>query len=91
MQRMPPWYSWCYYLNPFAYSLQGIVLTQLGDITQKVSLPDGGAVGVSDALHAVFGYQYSFLGYNVLIMFAFGLAFALAALICLHRLDFQSR
>lgn len=88
---MPEWYAWYYYINPFAYSLQGIVLSQLGDVEDLVALPDGGAVSVEEALALTFGYHYDFLGYNVLIMIAFCLAFIMSGLICLHKLNFQSR
>lgn len=85
---MPEWYSWYYYINPFAYSLQGIVLSQLGDVEDAVALPDGTSVSVRDALAAVFGYHYSFLGYIVLIMIGFSAVFAFAAIVCLHRMNF---
>ena len=88
---MPKWYAWYYYINPFAYSLQGIVLSQLGDVEDQVALPDGTTVSVRDALAAVFGYHYSFLGYNVLIMIGFCAAFAIAGLVCLQTLNLKSR
>ena len=88
---MPKYYSWYYYLNPFAYSLQGIVLSQLGDVDDLVALPDGGYVSVRDALTQVFGYQYSFLGFNILIMIAFSLIFIVSGLIALHKLRFENR
>ena len=91
LQRMPQWYAWYYYLNPFAYSLEGIVLSQLGDIDALVALPDGGSVSVKEALAVTFGYHYSFLGYVVLIMIGFSLCFAVTGLICLHKFKFQSR
>lgn len=88
---MPKWYAWYYYLNPFAYSLQGIVLSQLGDVDDVVALPDGGAVPVQVALEAVFGYRYSFLGYNALIMIGFCVVFAFTGLISLYTFKFHSR
>ena len=91
LQRMPGWYAWFYYLNPFAYSLEGIVLSQLGDVDTLVALPDGGSISVKEALAVTFGYHYSFLGYIVLIMIGFSLCFAVTGLICLHKLKFQSR
>ena len=91
MQRMPKWYAWYYYVNPFAYSLQGIVLSQLGDVEDELSLPDGGSVNVKEALALTFGYHHDFLGYTVLIMIAFSLVFIVSGLICLHSLRFQTR
>ncbi len=88
---MPPYYAWYYYLNPFAYLLQGIVLSQLGDVTDLINLPDGGTVSVKDALAIVFGYHYDFLGYNVLIMIAFSLVFIASGLFFLTKLKFQAR
>ena len=91
LQRMPKWFAWYYYVNPFAYSLQGIVLSQLGDVTEPVSLPDGGSISVKQALALTFGYHYDFLGYTVLIMIAFCLVFIVSGLISLHKLKFQVR
>ena len=88
---MPEWYRWYYYLNPFAYSLEGIVLSQLGDVDQPVALPDGGSVSVKNALAAVFGYHYSFLGYNILIMIVFSIVFIVSGLIALQKLHFGAR
>ena len=90
-QRMPKYYSWYYYLNPFAYSLQGIVLSQLGDVTEPLALPDGGTVAVNESLAIVFGYHYSFLGYNILIMIAFCVVFIASGLFFLAKLKFQAR
>jgi hypothetical protein len=91
VQRMPAYYSWYYYLNPFAYSLQGIVLSQLGDVTDLINLPDGGTVSVKDALAIVFGYHYDFLGYNILIMIVFSVVFIASGLVFLNKFKFQAR
>ena len=88
---MPGWYAWYYFVNPFAYSLQGIVLSQLGDVDDLVALPDGGSVSVKQALALTFGYHYDFLGYNVLIMIGFCLVFIVSGLICLQKLKFQTK
>lgn len=91
LQRMPKWYAWYYYADPFAYALQGIVLSQLGDVSTLLNLPDGGSVSVKDALALTFGYHYDFLGYTVLIMIVFSLVFVTSGLICLHKLRFEVR
>ena len=42
-------------------SLEGMVLSQLGDVEQLVELPEGRAVSVKDALAAAFWQSLSFL------------------------------
>lgn len=38
MQRIPDWWSWYYYLNPFSWSIYGLVASQLGhDFTNTVN------------------------------------------------------
>ena len=36
VQAMVPWWKWYYYINPIAWTLYAIIVTQLGDDTHVV-------------------------------------------------------
>ena len=33
---IPGWWIWCYWMNPIAYTLYGLIVTQLGDLTTSI-------------------------------------------------------
>ena len=50
----------CRYLDPLAWGLYGIIVTQMGAVTQTVELSDGGHVSISSYLLQTYNYDYSF-------------------------------
>ena len=52
--------SRCRYLDPLAWGLYGIIVTQMGAVTQTVELSDGGHVSISSYLLQTYNYDYSF-------------------------------
>ena len=91
VQAMPIYFRWFYSINPIAWALYGIIVTQLGDITGDVALPDGGAEDLQTLLITTFDYHYSFRGWVVAILLGFAVFFAAIAVLCLKVLKFQRR
>ncbi|EIE25913.1 ATP-binding cassette transporter [Coccomyxa subellipsoidea C-169] len=82
--RIPDYWSWYYYLNPFAWSIYGLVASQLGDdFTNSVNTygfdPDDGPFGqdlyVAQFVYRYYGYDATFLVYLVPIVLGFTIAF----------------
>ncbi|VAH42773.1 unnamed protein product [Triticum turgidum subsp. durum] len=71
--RIPIWWRWYYWLNPIAWTLNGLVTSQYGDVTEEF---DNG-VRVSDFVESYFGYHQDFLWVvaNVVVLFAVLFAF----------------
>jgi hypothetical protein len=92
MQRMPGWWVWYYYLSPVAWTLYGLIVSQLGDITTPIS-----AVGfskdtaVQEYLHSYFGYRHSMVGVCVAVLLGFNAAFFLVFAFSIKFLNFQRR
>jgi len=88
---MPPWWSWYYWLNPLSYMLYGIITSQLGDVTYLITLTPGQTTTVQQYLKDMLGFESSFVGWCVLIMFGFILAFWVAIITALRKFNFQKR
>ena len=50
----------CRYLDPLAWGLYGIFVTQMGAETETVELSDGGHISISSYLLQTYNYDYSF-------------------------------
>lgn len=90
--NMPVYFKWYRYLNPIYWSLYGIIVSQLGDVSELVDLGPGiTPVPVSQYLEDQFGYKHNFIGYVALIMIGYGLAFAVIGVFALQFLKYQKR
>ncbi|KAJ4821952.1 hypothetical protein Tsubulata_045868 [Turnera subulata] len=56
-QRMPIWWQWYYWISPIAWSLNGLITSQFGDI--KASLENGESV--DQFLRGYFEFKHEFL------------------------------
>jgi len=89
---MGGWLVWLYYLDPMAWSLYGVVGSQLGDIDNEfISYADGTTVTIKEFTRSYFGFKHELLGMVVGIMFAFTVVFFLVATWALRYLNFQNR
>ena len=86
------WWRWFVYVNPVAWSLYGLLASQLGDLTSTMITDFNGAtVSISAFLEERFGYSYSMVGPIVAILFAFVLFFRGLSAYALARFNFQRR
>lgn len=98
MQLIPGWWIWCYYINPVAWALYGIISSQLGDYSD-ISAGDGivdpynnnEVISISQLLENMFGYHHDMIGYVALILVGFAGSFCLVCMVALKRLNFQNR
>lgn len=92
MEHRAPWWLFGYYGSPTAYSLWGLVASQLGDVQHEFLINSAGSrVSVADFVRAYFGFRHDFLGWTVLLLIAFVVAFRLIAIWALAYLNFQKR
>jgi CDR ABC transporter len=89
---MPGWWVWYYYLNPIAWTLYGIIVTQLGDFNDAlITLPNGTQQTVPAYLNDNFGFEYSFRGWVVAILLAFTVGFAGCAALAMKVINYERR
>jgi len=56
LQAIPGWWIWCYWTNPVAYTLYGLIVTQMGDLQTGIDY-GGSTITVSQFLEDRFGYK----------------------------------
>ncbi len=92
LQLMPPWWKWYYYLSPVAWTLYGLVVSQLGDITTPFSAagyPAG--TTVQGYLESYFDFKHSMVGVCVAVLLGFICLFWLVFAASIKYLNFQKR
>jgi len=100
LQRMPVWWSWFAYINPFAWSIYGLVASQLGnDFTNVINTygfdpadgPFGQDLYVAQFIYKYYGYDADYLTTLIPIVLGFSVAFWLIASAGLKFIIYYSR
>lgn len=61
LQQIPIWWRWYYWASPVAWSLNGLITSQLGNKDAEVVIPGDGSMTVKQFLKENLGYHYDFL------------------------------
>ncbi|MCO5560583.1 hypothetical protein L7F22_014198 [Adiantum nelumboides] len=89
---IPIWWRWYYWGTPVAWSLYGLITSQLGDLDdQVVEVPGQGPKVVSDFITDYFGFHRSFLGVVAVMHVVFVILFAFVFAVCIKYFNFQRR
>ncbi|KAK4780230.1 hypothetical protein SAY87_016336 [Trapa incisa] len=87
---IPGWWIWFYYICPIAWTLRGIITSQLGDVdTKLVGL--GFETSVKGYIESHFGYESGMIGVSVAVLIGFNLLFFLIFAVSIKALNFQRR
>jgi hypothetical protein len=90
VQALPVYWIWFYWICPTAWTLYGLITSQLGQVTSDVNISDS-EIPVREYLRQHFGYHYGFLPYvaiwHVGLVILFGVIFATA----IRSFNFQRR
>ncbi|OAY53076.1 ABC transporter G family member 36 isoform X3 [Manihot esculenta] len=90
--RIPKWWTWYYYICPVAWTVYGLIVTQYGDIEDRIKVsgiePDP---SIKWYVQNHFGYDSNFIGPTAAILVAFGAFFALMFAFCIKNINFQNR
>ncbi|CAI5977492.1 unnamed protein product [Closterium sp. NIES-64] len=90
--EIPVWWSWFYYINPIAWSLYGLITSQLGNVQDLLTIPGYPVkVTVQQFLDLYLGYQEQWVGYASLILVAFSALFFVVFAVALKVINFQKR
>uniref|UniRef100_J3MWM4 ABC transporter domain-containing protein n=1 Tax=Oryza brachyantha TaxID=4533 RepID=J3MWM4_ORYBR len=87
MTRIPIWWRWYYWICPVAWTLNGLVTSQFGDVNDKF---DNG-VRVSDFVKNYFGYHHDLLWVTAIVVVSFAVLFAFLFGLSLKMFNFQKR
>ncbi|KAJ4828264.1 hypothetical protein Tsubulata_012073 [Turnera subulata] len=85
--RMPIWWRWYFWACPVAWTLYGLVVTQFGDIKDKM---DSGE-SVEDFVRDYFGFRRDFLGVVAVVIVGFPVLFGFIFGFAIKVFNFQKR
>ncbi|VFQ91364.1 unnamed protein product [Cuscuta campestris] len=87
---IPGWWIWFYYISPVAWSLRGIISSQLGDVETLVAGP-GYEGTVKEYLRISLGYGPGMVGWSALVLVGFSIVFFSVFAASVKYLNFQRR
>ena len=62
LQQIPIWWRWYYWASPMAWTIYGLVTSQVGDKDADLVVPGlGTSVPLKTFLKETFGFEYDFL------------------------------
>ncbi|KAF8643988.1 hypothetical protein HU200_066628 [Digitaria exilis] len=88
---IPIWWRWYYWANPVSWTIYGVVASQFGENGGSLSVPGGSPVVVKQFLNDNLGIRHDFLGYVVLVHFAYIIVFLFVFGYSIKFLNFQKR
>jgi hypothetical protein len=91
LQAIPIWWRWYYWANPVSWTIYGVVASQFGENDRSISVPGGEPVAVNEFLKDNLGIRHDFLGYVVLVHFAYIIAFFFVFGYSIKFFNFQKR
>lgn len=89
--QIPIWWRWYYWASPIAWTLYGVVTSQVGDSTARLLIPGAETTSVKDFLKYYLGYDYDFLPAVVVVHLAWILLFLFIFAYGIKFLNFQNR
>ncbi|KAL3825795.1 hypothetical protein ACJIZ3_021824 [Penstemon smallii] len=89
--QIPIWWRWYYWGSPIAWTIYGLVASQLGDLTSLVQVPGLGLVPVKAYLKNGLGYEHDFLPVVGVMQLIFVALFASVFALGVKFLNFQRR
>ncbi|KAK2400454.1 pleiotropic drug resistance protein [Trifolium repens] len=89
--QIPIWWRWYYWASPVAWTIYGLVTSQVGDNNNPIEVPGYRLMTVKDYLERQLGFEYDFLGFVALAHIAFCLLFLFVFAYGIKFLNFQKR
>ncbi|KAL4304239.1 hypothetical protein GQ457_10G008600 [Hibiscus cannabinus] len=88
--RIPGWWMWFYHICPIAWTLKGIISSQLGDVETMIIDPTFKG-SVKEYISTVFGIHGGLIGPSVLVLLGFCVLFFGVFTLSVQFLNFQKR
>lgn len=88
--KMPKWWIWLYWICPTAWSLNGLLTSQYGDVHKEVSI-FGKPQQISAFLEDFYNFRHDRLGLVAAVLILIPIMFAALFARSISRLNFQKR
>ncbi|KAF2314320.1 hypothetical protein GH714_025364 [Hevea brasiliensis] len=85
--RIPVWWKWYYWICPVAWTLNGLITSQYGDLKHKLETGET----VEHFLREYFGFNHDFLGAVAALVIGFAVLFAVSFAVSIKVFNFQRR
>ncbi|KMT06318.1 hypothetical protein BVRB_7g160010 [Beta vulgaris subsp. vulgaris] len=89
--QIPIWWRWSYWTSPVAWTMYGLVTSQVGDKSSLIEIPGISSVPVKIFLKELLGYEYDFLPVVVVAHLAWVLLFFMVFAYSIKFFNFQKR
>ncbi|OMO88725.1 ABC-2 type transporter [Corchorus olitorius] len=89
--EIPIWWRWYYWASPVAWTIYGLVSSQVGDKLDMVEIPGAVSMTVKDYLKTQLGFDYDFLPYVIVAHVGWVLLFLFVFAYGIKFLNFQRR
>ena len=91
MQLIPIWWRWVYWANPAAWTVYGLMFSQLGDRTELIRVPGQPDQTVREFLEGYLGLENRYFNLVTCLHLAIIALFAFLFFIFIKHLKFQRR
>lgn len=91
IQQIPIWWRWYYWASPVAWTIYGLLTSQVGHKTHLMLVPGEGLVSIKTYLKRNLGFDYDFLGAVAVAHIGFVLLFFFVFAYGIKYLNFQRR
>ncbi|XP_049379164.1 pleiotropic drug resistance protein 2-like isoform X2 [Solanum stenotomum] len=89
--QIPIWWRWYYWGSPVAWTIYGLVTSQVGDKSNLIEIPGGGEVSLKLYLKESYGFEYDFLGVVAAMHVVWAVFFCFVFAYAIKFLNFQRR
>ncbi|KAF7820256.1 pleiotropic drug resistance protein 2-like [Senna tora] len=90
-KQIPIWWRWYYWACPTAWTIYGVVTSQVGDKSDLLEVPGSTPMSVKEYLKKQMGFEYDFLGAVAAAHIAFAILFLFVFAYGIKFLNFQKR
>ncbi|CAL0325454.1 unnamed protein product [Lupinus luteus] len=88
--KIPKWWVWCYWITPTAWSLNGLLTSQYGDLDKEI-LIFGEKKQVGSFLRDYYGFRHDRLSIVAVVLIAYPIVYASLFAYCIGKMNFQKR
>ncbi|KAK9022470.1 hypothetical protein V6N11_002730 [Hibiscus sabdariffa] len=89
--QIPIWWRWYYWATPVAWTLNGLITSQLGDKNSEIEVPGFPNVPIKTYMKKMFGFEYDFLPIIAVAHIGWCLIFFFVFAYGIKFLNFQRR
>ncbi|XP_027333867.1 pleiotropic drug resistance protein 3-like isoform X1 [Abrus precatorius] len=88
--KIPKWWVWCYWICPTAWSLNGLLTSQYGDMEKEI-LIFGDKKPVASFLRDYYGFRHDRLSLVAVVLIVFPIVYASLFAYCIGKINYQKR